>query len=88
VTVCTGTPGPVPAEGAPALLVEHGLDALARADTVVVPGRARPGAPSDEVREALTAAAAGGARMISIRTGAFVLAAAGRPDAAPPPAGR
>ena len=43
VTVGAETPGPVPVEGAPALLVEHGLDALARADTVVVPGQARPG---------------------------------------------
>ncbi|MFC8448082.1 GlxA family transcriptional regulator [Kitasatospora sp. NPDC057223] len=80
VTVCTETPGPVPVEGSPALLVEHGLDALARADTVVVPGQARPGAPSGTVRDALAAAAAGGARMVSICTGAFVLAAAGLLD--------
>ena len=80
VTVCAETPGPVPVEGAPALLVEHGLDALARADTVVVPGQARPGPPSDAVRDALAAAAASGTRMVSICTGAFVLAAAGLLD--------
>ena len=53
VTVCTEVPGPVRLEGAPALLVEHGLEALADADTIVVPGRARPVAPSARVRAAL-----------------------------------
>ena len=37
VTVCTEIPGPVRVEGAPALLIEQGLDALANADTIVVP---------------------------------------------------
>lgn len=80
VTVCTETPGPVRVEGGPALLVEHGLDALAHADTVVVPGQARPGPASARVGDALAAAAAGGARMVSICTGAFVLAGAGLLD--------
>ena len=80
VTVCTEVPGPVRVEGAPALLVEHGLEALADADTIVVPGRARPVAPSARVRAALVTAAAGGTRMVSICTGAFVLAAAGLLD--------
>ena len=80
VTVCTEIPGPVPVEGAPALLIEHGLDALARADTIVVPGQARPLPPSERVRAALAAAAARGTRMVSICTGAFVLAAAGLLD--------
>jgi transcriptional regulator GlxA family with amidase domain len=77
VTVCTENPGPVPMHGAPALLVEQGLDALARADTIVVPGQARPARASEPVLAALAAAAAGGSRMVSICTGAFVLAAAG-----------
>jgi transcriptional regulator GlxA family with amidase domain len=80
VTVCTEIPGPVRAEGAPALLIEHGLDALANADTIVVPGQARPVPPSERVRAALAAAAARGTRMVSICTGAFVLAAAGLLD--------
>ena len=80
VTVCTETPGPVPVEGSPALLVEHGLDVLAHADTIVVPGLARPGTPSEQVRAALAGAAANGSRMVSICTGAFVLAAAGLLD--------
>ncbi|WP_431678853.1 GlxA family transcriptional regulator [Kitasatospora sp. KL5] len=80
LTVCTETPGPVPVEGGPALLVEHGLEALASADTVVVPGQARPGPPSEPVRAALAAAAARGTRMVSICTGAFVLAGTGLLD--------
>jgi transcriptional regulator GlxA family with amidase domain len=80
VTVCTEIPGPVRVEGAPALLIEHGLEALAAADTVVVPGQARPAPPSERVRAALATAAARGARMVSICTGAFVLAAAGLLD--------
>jgi transcriptional regulator GlxA family with amidase domain len=50
---------------------------LDRADTIVVPGLARPGPPSAPVLAALAAAAARGARLVSICTGAFVLAAAG-----------
>jgi transcriptional regulator GlxA family with amidase domain len=80
VTVCTEIPGPVRVAGAPALLIEPGLDALASADTIVVPGQARPVPPSERVCAALAAAAARGARMVSICTGAFVLAAAGLLD--------
>lgn len=80
MTVCTEIPGPVPVEGAPALLIEHGLEALADADTIVVPGQARPVPPSEQVRAALATAAARGTRMVSICTGAFVLAAAGLLD--------
>jgi AraC family transcriptional regulator, transcriptional activator FtrA len=63
------------------VLVPHGLDALAEAETIVVPGigdRAWPLPP--EPVEALRAAAEGGARVASICTGAFVLAAAGLLD--------
>lgn len=77
VTVCTEIPGPVLVAGAPAMLIEHGLDALADADTIIVPGQAQPISPSEPVRAALAVAAARGARMVSICTGAFVLAAAG-----------
>jgi transcriptional regulator GlxA family with amidase domain len=77
LTVCTEIPGPVPVESGPALLIEHGLDVLERADTIVVPGLARPDPPAAPVLGALAAAAARGARLVSICTGAFVLAAAG-----------
>jgi len=78
--VCTDVPGPVPVEGGPALLIEHGLDVLEHADTIVVPGLARPGRPPAPVLTALAAAADRGARLVSICTGAFVLAAAGLLD--------
>lgn len=56
----------------------HGLDDLVTADTVLVPGtgdvRSDPPAP---VLEAVRAARARGARMVSLCSGAFVLAAAG-----------
>jgi transcriptional regulator GlxA family with amidase domain len=60
---------------------DHGIDALAGADTIVVPGcndvtvRAPAG-----VLEALRAAYAGGTRVASICTGAFTVAAAGLLD--------
>lgn len=59
----------------------HGLPALARADTIVVPGWASPEVePSAELVDALRAAHARGAQIVSICTGAFVLAAAGLLD--------
>ena len=79
--VCGEAPGPVPTSTGFALLVPAGLDALARADTVVVPGYVpRPGALSPALLDALRAAAARGARMVSICTGAFALAHAGLLD--------
>lgn len=60
---------------------EWGLDALADADTIVVPGRMDADAPVPaEVVDALRAAAARGTRIASICVGAFVLAAAGLLD--------
>ncbi|WP_330478823.1 helix-turn-helix domain-containing protein [Streptomyces platensis] len=58
--------------------VRAGLPALARADTIIVPGYwdyQRPPAP--EVTAALKRAFRRGARIVSICTGAFALAAAG-----------
>jgi transcriptional regulator GlxA family with amidase domain len=66
---------------------DHGLEALADADTVVVPG-IHGGAPFEEgtldpaVREALVSASRR-ARLISICTGSFVLASAGLLDGRP-----
>ncbi|MCL6291107.1 MULTISPECIES: helix-turn-helix domain-containing protein [Streptomyces] len=76
--VCARRPGPLRTTVGHALLVESGLDALRRADTVIVPGWQPPGGPvPDEVLEALRAAHRRGARIVSICTGAFVLARAG-----------
>jgi putative intracellular protease/amidase len=67
--------------GAFGLRSTNGLDALAGADTIILPGLADPTAPvSDDVLEALRAAAEGGTRIASICVGAFTLAAAGLLD--------
>ncbi|MFZ3562510.1 GlxA family transcriptional regulator [Streptomyces sp. BH055] len=59
----------------------RGLDGLAGADTVIVPGTADPTAPlAPAVRDALRAAAADGTRIASICTGTFPLAATGLLD--------
>ncbi|MDI2131668.1 helix-turn-helix domain-containing protein [Yinghuangia seranimata] len=59
----------------------HGLDRLARADTVIVPScdDIEAGPPAD-LLDALRAAHARGARIASLCTGSFVLAAAGLLD--------
>lgn len=60
---------------------DHGLDHLAHADTVIVPGWADTDMdPPAELVDAVRAAHAAGARVVSLCTGAFVLAAAGLLD--------
>jgi transcriptional regulator GlxA family with amidase domain len=82
VVVCGAAPGLV--RGAPGgvqITVEHGLEALAAAQTIVVSGIEDVETPIPEpVCDALRAAYARGARVASICTGAFVLAAAGLLD--------
>lgn len=60
---------------------DHGLDHLAHADTVIVPGWADTDVdPPAELVDAVRAAHTAGARVASLCTGAFVLAAAGLLD--------
>ncbi|TYB50096.1 helix-turn-helix domain-containing protein [Nonomuraea sp. PA05] len=72
--------GPVRA-GRFQLAPDHGLDHLSRADTVIVPGWADVDVdPPAELVEAVRAAHEAGARVASLCTGAFILAAAGLLD--------
>jgi transcriptional regulator GlxA family with amidase domain len=81
VSACGVTAGTVPSHGGFGYAVPRGLDALADADTIVVPGYAPAGRPIPvEVREALRSAASRGARIASICYGAFALADAGLLD--------
>ena len=78
---CGAEPGLVPTTTGFSLLVGHGLDAIEQADTVVVAGyEERSGVLPDAVTNALRGAHDRGARMVSICTGAFALAAAGLLD--------
>jgi transcriptional regulator GlxA family with amidase domain len=60
-----------------------GLDAVAAADTVIVPGTEAVGPPSEAALDALRLAAARGTRIASVCGGAFVLAATGLLDGLP-----
>ena len=80
-TACGVRAGRVPTTTGFALDVPRGLDALADADTVLVPGlRPARWPPPAAALDALRAAHARGARVASICTGAFVLAHAGLLD--------
>ena len=79
-TVCAPAPGLVPCTTGYALHTGHGLEALAAADTIVVPGYLPLEDPGEQVCSALRQAAARGARVVSVCTGAFALAAAGLLD--------
>lgn len=70
--------GPLRATGGVAVRPEHGLELLARAGTIVIPGwRDRAETPPQRLLEALRRAHARGARLLSICSGVYVLAAAG-----------
>ncbi|MAS44238.1 MAG: transcriptional regulator FtrA [Rhodobacteraceae bacterium] len=71
-------PGGLRAMGGFRVQVDAGLEALATADTVVIPGwRDRDEAPPAPLVEAIRAAHVRGARMLAICSGGFVLGAAG-----------
>lgn len=88
IVTCSVRPGPVRTDADFDIHVEHGPEALAAADTVVVPASYELGPVFEEGRltEELAAALAHirpGTRMVSICTGGYVLAAAGFLDGRP-----
>ena len=78
VRICGERPGPVRSSTGVQVHVEHGAEVLHGADTIIVPGT---GEPVDRTTELLLtelrAARRRGCRLVSICSGAFLLAAAG-----------
>lgn len=76
--VCAAEPGPLRAVGGFAVTAEDGLAGLTGAGTIIIPGW-RDGAevPPAALVDSLRCAHAGGARLVSICSGVFVLAATG-----------
>ena len=78
--ICAATSGPVRTQGGFDLLARHDLARAAEADLVAVPAMGDAEDAPDEVLDALRAAHARGARVLSLCTGAFVLGQAGLLD--------
>ena len=79
--VCAIEPGPIRATGGITISAPHDLALLAAADTIVIPGwRDADEAPPPELLQLLREAHARGARLCSICSGVFILAAAGLLD--------
>lgn len=82
--VCAAESGNLRASGGVHIEAPHSLEALGRADTIIIPGWRDPDeAPPPALLDALRAAHTRGARICSICSGAFVLAWAGLLDGKP-----
>jgi len=79
--VCSADPGVLRATGALRVRARWGLGAIARADTIIVPGWRDPlETPPARLLSALRRAHRRGARLVAICSGVFVLAATGLLD--------
>jgi putative intracellular protease/amidase len=87
VVICCERPGqPVSANNGLKLVADAGLRALGAADTIIIPGWLDTGAtPSASLLKALRRAHRRGARLVSICSGVFILAATGLLEGAAPP---
>ncbi|MDU9416816.1 helix-turn-helix domain-containing protein [Pseudomonas sp. zfem005] len=79
--VCAAEPGPLHTTAGFSIAVDLGLEAIASADTVIVPSWRRPDErPPQALLDALVAAHARGAKLVGLCLGAYVLAEAGLLD--------
>lgn len=75
--VCALEPGALPATGGLAIRTQHGLESMSRAGTIVIPGWRTDEQPPERLIRLLRRAHTRGARLMSICSGAFVIAATG-----------
>lgn len=81
VRVCAAEPGPLRTTAGFDLTVHHGLEAVADADTVIVPSwRDHAERPPAALLDAIAAAHARGAQVVGLCLGAYLLAEAGLLD--------
>lgn len=79
--VCASDPGPVDTAGGLRLAATHGLDRARTADLIVIPAwHTRPDPPEPAIVDLLHAAVDRGATVLSVCSGAFLLAATGLLD--------
>ncbi|MGX1805132.1 GlxA family transcriptional regulator [Nocardia sp. NPDC055321] len=80
VRVCAERPGILSTPAGFDIIAHHGLEAVADADTVVIPSWQRRQPLSDPLREALHAAHERGARVVGLCLGSWAVAASGLAD--------